>query len=218
MEETAAAVQVQRENGQVVDRRTIFKDVQRILASLSLLPAPLGARRHPALVMLSGLPGSGKSYFQRRLRERTGAVVLESDALRKLLFGRPTYTPEEHARLFRAIRLAADRLLRSGRSVIIDATNLTEWERLPYYKMAERLGVRLLIIRLTAPEPVVRARLERRAQGVDETDYSDADVSVYDRMQRGWEEISRAHYSVDTSQEIAPAVEAVAQAMEAEDQ
>lgn len=196
----------------IEDRRTALADVRRIMAALAPLPAP---RPRPALVVLSGLPGSGKSYFQRRLRDRTGAVVLESDALRRLLFGCPTYTREENARLFRAIHSVADRLLRSGRSVIIDATNLTEWERQPYYKMADQHGARLLIVQLTAPDAVIRERLERRAAGVGGPDQSQADTQVYERMRGDWEEISHAHYTVDTASDITAAVAAVAEAMEA---
>ena len=206
-----SAVRSRNESRLLEDRRTTYEDVRRIMGALKPLPP---ARPRPSLVVLCGLPGSGKSTFQRRLRTRTGAVALESDALRKLLFTSPTYAQEESSRLFRAVRIVTDRLLRSGRSLIIDATNLTEWERLPYYLTAGRLGVPLLIVRLVAPDAVVRERLERRTTGAGDSDFSEAGLAIYERMQRDWEPISRDHYTVDTSQDIGPAVEAVAQAME----
>ena len=70
--------------------------------------------RDPALVVISGLPGTGKSQFARELQRRTGAVVLESDALRRLLFEKPSYSWQESRRLFAAIHAVAERLLCEG--------------------------------------------------------------------------------------------------------
>src|SRR5947207_952910 len=79
----------------------VRRDVVRLRETLGELPAAAG---EPALVTLTGLPGTGKSFFAARLREALGgrAVVLESDALRKALVARPTYSLPESARLFGA--------------------------------------------------------------------------------------------------------------------
>jgi hypothetical protein len=185
-------------------------DTARILQSLP------GARpaSPPSLVLLCGLPGAGKSHFQRALRLQTGAVALESDALRKLLVGAPTYSGEENGRLFRAIRSATRRLLAGGYSVIIDATNLTERERRPFYRIAERLGARLYVVRVTAPDDIVYARLDRRLAGDRGADNSDAGREVYERMREAWRDIPRSHLVVDSSADIGPAVQALAKAME----
>ena len=54
--------------------------------SLAGLPQ---AQVEPSLVVVSGLPGTGKSFFCRKLAERLPFVVLASDALRKVLFPCP---------------------------------------------------------------------------------------------------------------------------------
>lgn len=187
-------------------------DVQHIMAALEPLPEPSPA---PALVVLIGLPGAGKSTFAARLRERVPAAVLESDALRKRLFGQPSYTLEESRRLFRAIHAAIDRLLGRRISAILDATNLTEYARRPLYRLAERHGARLILVRLQAPPPVVEERLAARARGLGGPTASDADVTVYRRMRRRVRPVPREHLDVDTSRDIEPAVAAVAGAMEA---
>jgi len=74
-------------------------DVSVLRQSLTGLPEPVA---NPALIFVSGLPGTGKSHFCRRLAERIDLVILESDSLRKRLFPAPSYTKEESTQLFRA--------------------------------------------------------------------------------------------------------------------
>jgi predicted kinase len=187
------------------------EDVRRIGEALEPLPEP---SRVPTLVVLVGLPGSGKSAFAARLRERVPCVVLESDALRKRLVGTPTYSYEESRRLFRAIHATLDWLLARGISAILDATNLTESTRRPLYGIAERRGARLILVHLRAPPRLVYERLEARARGLAGPTHSDADIKVYHRLRRRAQEIPREHLEVDTSRDVEPAVAAVARAME----
>jgi len=190
--------------------QALAADVAQLEASLEPPPPP---SYPPALVVLCGLPGAGKSTFARRLRERVPLAVLESDRLRKLLFGRPTYSPQESRRLFRAIHALADRLLARGIPVLIDATNLREAHRRPLYEMAERHGARLVVVQVEAPPHLVRHRLRRRQERRPPDDWSDAGPEVYERMQAQVEPIGRPHIRVDTSRDLAPALEAVVRAL-----
>ncbi len=183
-------------------------DVQRILAH-----AARGAARRarPALTVLVGLPGSGKSRLAAELRGRTGCVVLESDALRKLLVRRPAYSALESRRLFQAVHKAIAALLADGVSVVLDATNVAESEREPLYELADHQGARLVLVQVTAPAAVIRRRLSQRTS--TDAGGSDADERVYERMRERVEEIQRPHHLVDTSQDIEPVVAAIAKEM-----
>jgi predicted kinase len=183
--------------------------VQRFLQALGPLPPP---RRHPALVLISGLPGTGKSQFARELQGRTGAAVLESDALRRLLAQKPSYSWQESRRLFAAIHAVAERLLCEGIPVILDATNLAEAHRRPLYAIAEKSQVRLLLVEVTAPVDVARARLAERAAAGESS--SEADVTIYERMLPTRETIRREHLVVDTSKPHDRALSAIAREME----
>ncbi|MFQ6019566.1 MAG: DegV family protein [Dehalococcoidia bacterium] len=187
------------------------EDVRRIEASLAPLPPP---QPTPALVVVSGLPGSGKSHFTRELCQRVPLARLESDALRKALFDRPTHGPEESARLFAACHQVLDRLLAAGIPTVLDATNLRELHRRKLYRIAEKNGAKLVLVSLDAPPEVVRQRLETRQRGDNPWDHSDADPSVYDRMRPRAEPIRRPHISVDTSGDIEPALHAVIKQLE----
>jgi predicted kinase len=169
-------------------------DADRLYASLRNLPQ---AGKNPVLVLISGLPGTGKTYFAGQLSERLPFITLESDALRLILNPNPTYGKAESTRLFSAIHLLCERLLKEGHSVIVDATNLIESHRQHFYDIADRTESRLVIVRVEAPEPVVKERLAARAKEPDGK--SDADWKIYLMMKKSVDKIKRKHYSVDTS-------------------
>ena len=133
-------------------------DVSVLRQILPPLPEPVA---NPALIFVSGLPGTGKSYFCRKLAERIELVILESDSLRKRLFPAPSYSKEESIQLFRACHGLVEELLGKSISVALDATNLEEHNREQLYHIADQSGARLVIVRMEAPPEVVQQRLER---------------------------------------------------------
>ena len=187
-----------------MENARIVSDVLRLHDSLGQLPEPAA---EPALVVVSGLPGTGKSYFCGRLAERLPFVVLESDTLRKTLFPSPSYTAWESSQLFRAIHQLVERLLVKGISIILDATNLSERYREHLYSITDHLGAKLMLVRVEAPPEVVKERLEARRGKTG--DKSDADWAVYQKMKSSVEKIRRNHYAVDTSQDITPVLDKI---------
>ena len=184
----------------------LISDVTRLTEGLGRLPEPVVK---PNFVVVSGLPGAGKTYFCSKLAERLPFVILESDALRKTLFPSPSYSPEESARLFRALHHLIERLLKKGVSLILDATNLSEQHRERLYNIADRLEVRLVLVRVEAPPQVVYERLRSRVGGASPQNNSDADWSVYQRMKPTVQRIRRNHYAVDTSRDITPVLDKI---------
>ena len=181
-------------------------DVKQLMDSLGKLPEPTV---DPLLIIVSGLPGSGKSYFSRRLAERLPLSIIESDAMRQLLAPKPNYSQSESERLFRACHMLIGDLLRRGISVIFDATNLIERNREELYRIADSAEAKLIIVRLEAPPELVRQRMARRQTGIDPDDKSEANWQVYQRMTATAQKIRRNHFAVDTSKDIAPAIEKI---------
>ncbi len=185
----------------------VVSDTEQLLESLEQLPEPVVK---PAFIVVSGLPGTGKSYFCRRLAERIPVIILESDVMRKALFPSPTYSMTESARLFQAIHHLIEHLLKKGIPLVLDATNLSERNRERLYHIAYQLDARLVIVRVEAPPEVVQERLRNRADGTgSEEDQSEADWAVFQRMQTSVQQIRRHHFAVDTSRDIAPVLDKV---------
>jgi len=174
------------------------RDADRLEASLVGLPK---AVRRPALVILIGLPGSGKSHFARRLAKRYPAAILDSDALRSVLYESPQHTAQENARLFSAIQAVTGRLLGRGIPVLLDATNLREAHRKRSYRLARDAGARLVIVRLRAPFAVMRERLAKRDAARNPLDRSTAGLLVLERMRRDYQRPQRPYVVVDTSKD-----------------
>lgn len=96
----------------------------------------------PTLALLIGIPASGKSTVAKELSEK-GYSLLSSDRIRGEIYGEGMPTDEkERDRLakavFNRIRSEAKKLLSQGRSVVIDATNLSRKKRM---KLLSYLGL-----------------------------------------------------------------------------
>jgi predicted kinase len=189
-----------------VEDSQLISDVKRLTEGLGEFPESVVK---PTFVAVSGLPGTGKTYFSSKLAGRLPFVILESDALRKTLFSSPSYSLPESSRLFRALHLLIERLLGKGISLILDATNLSERYREHLYNIADRLDVRLILVRVEAPPEVVYERLKTRVEGTNPGNKSDADWRVYQRMKSTVQKIRRNHYAVDTSRDITPVLDKI---------
>ncbi|MBM4452140.1 MAG: ATP-binding protein [Chloroflexi bacterium] len=187
-------------------KNQLSQDVQWLRSALGVLPEPVVK---PAFVVVSGLPGTGKSYFCRELAEKTPFCIVESDALRKVLFSSPSYSQEESTRLFDACHALIGQLLQDGISVILDATNLSEYHREHLYAISSRTKAKLVLVRVEAPSELVYERLEVRDRGIHPEDKSDADREIYRRMQSRVDRIRRNHLVVDTSRDIALVIDKV---------
>ena len=128
---------------------------------------PMGQQR---IVVLTGLPGSGKSTYLERL----GVGALSSDAVRGLLADDET-DQSIHLEVFATLRYLLRRRLALGRPVTyVDATNLTPRERRPYIRTGQIYGCAVEAVFFDVPVEVCRERNRRRGRVVPE--------EVLDRM------------------------------------
>jgi len=143
----------------------------------------------PCLVLMSGLPGSGKSTIARGLARPIHALVHRSDVRRKSLLETPAPIPKESGfsqGLYSPdrIELTYANLLEStlhdlslGRSVIVDATFSKRDRREEFIRVAGELSVPTYVVETFASEEATRDRLLQRAE--DRHEPSSADFSVY---------------------------------------
>jgi hypothetical protein len=156
-----------------------------------------------AVFLLSGLPGSGKTTFAHALAAASGAVHVESDAIRRELVAKPEYTPREHERVFAEVERRVMRALAARLPVVVDATNLKAQHRVRYYELAADAHVPVVAIRLTAPYATLRARVTGGRDG-----HSQADATVLRNMRGAEERFGTPLLVVDTRFDTGPSVRA----------
>ncbi len=166
----------------------------------------------PVLIILTGLPGTGKTTFAAKLASALPAVVVESDRVRKILFPKPRYDAEENRLVHTVARALIRNFLKTSHSVISDATNLIEFHRRLLLRVSASLGVPALVVQITAPPEVVRNRLETRSTRRSPSDVSDATWEIYERMRRYDKAIPEPHLRVDTTRDLDKAVRRVVRA------
>ncbi len=116
------------------------------------------------VVVLIGLPGSGKSSYLDGL----GVTGLSSDALRKLLADDET-VQSIHAQVFETLRyLLRQRLMLGRHTTYIDATNLTPAERHPYVAMGRAYGCEIEAVFFDVPLAICLERNRGRSRAVPE--------------------------------------------------
>jgi aminoglycoside phosphotransferase family enzyme/predicted kinase len=177
-------------------------DAERIAAEarayFDLAWAYAGGLARPALIIAMGPPASGKTALAEALAGRLGLVHLSSDVTRKQLVGVPPtehhpeafeqglYRPEMTRRTYAVLRRRAARLLRRGRSVVLDATYGQAVERAAVRRLASRLRVPLVVLVCRADETVLRARLAARADGTETA--SDARLELWPALMAAFSE------------------------------
>ena len=76
----------------------------------------------PIVVIVFGLPGTGKSYFASKLAGRTNAEYISSDRLRKELFPERTYSDKEKETVYQEMLDKTKMALNENTNVVLDAT------------------------------------------------------------------------------------------------
>ena len=83
----------------------------------------------PSLILLVGIPGSGKTtYAEKYIQEHPNTVHLSSDKIREELWGNEA-TQGDNNEVFSLMQSRAIDALNNGQSVVYDATNVTRKDR-----------------------------------------------------------------------------------------
>jgi aminoglycoside phosphotransferase family enzyme/predicted kinase len=141
------------------------------------------------LVLVGGLPGTGKSALAGAVAGRLGFTVLSGDRIRKELAGLPAqasarapyqrgiYTAGWTERTYAELLHRAAALLARGESVIADASFISAAQRAAAVAAAAGVSADLVQLRCTASRELAARRMSARPRGL-----SDADQAVAEEM------------------------------------
>jgi aminoglycoside phosphotransferase family enzyme/predicted kinase len=167
--------------GEPARREQLMTDARDYLALAVGLLDPVPRR----LVAIGGFSSTGKSTLAYGLAPEIvgppGARVLRSDVIRKRQMGvapetrlpPEAYTPEVSEKVYGAMREEAERLLRAGHSVVVDAVFDKAKERTGFARLARMVHAPFTGLWLDAPAEILDARIGARS-----LDASDATSDV----------------------------------------
>ncbi len=146
------------------------------------------------VVVVLGLPGSGKSYFASRLSEKIGALYVSSDQLRKEMFAERTYSAAEKAIVYEAMLEKMNEAIIHKKDLVLDATFHKNETRQLFVENAKRNAL-LYVIEVHADEDVTKERLKKSRP------YSEADYKVYQLIRQNWEPLKKPYLKLKSTNE-----------------
>ena len=141
------------------------------------------------IVIVFGLPGSGKTYFAKHVAEMLGAIYISSDKLRKELFATPSYSSQERMLVYDEMLRRTMQAAEHGKEVVLDATFYTNELREKFIKAVQRT-THVFLIEVFADEDLIKERLANPRED------SDADFEVYKMLKSKWETFGEDHHLV----------------------
>jgi uncharacterized protein len=128
------------------------------------------------LIVVGGLPGTGKSTLAGGLADRLGFVLLSTDEVRRELaagsrlrsgpsaYGEGRYSPARVARVYRELLGRARRALRMGESVVLDASWTDAAQREAARRLAKSTASEFVELECVAPPLLALQRISARLQ------------------------------------------------------
>lgn len=165
------------------------------------------------LVLLTGLPGSGKSHLARALASVLHADVLDRDAIRDAIFPARDldYSAEQNELASQVAYQVAEYILLRDRDrvLILDGRPFSKHTQVDEVVMlAQRVRHPLCVVYCWAPDAVVRRRLEDDIASTGNV-ASGRNMEKYLRIKATFEPLQVEHLSVNTDQSIDEVVQVV---------
>ncbi len=146
----------------------------------------------PLLILVMGLPGSGKTTFAQALSKSIGARHLNSDIIRAQLDKRGQYDEETKLLIYRELYHETQKFLASGQTVIVDATFYKDYLRSRFTEIAKNLSIPYRLIYINANSQTIKERLKENRT------YSEADFQVYQSVKEQFEPIQEPFLEISS--------------------
>lgn len=146
------------------------------------------------IIIVFGLPGSGKSFFASRLAEKIGAKYVNSDRVRKELFTVRNYSEKEKGMVYDKMLQEMKEAAEENKHLILDATFHKKETRKLFTDQWKGEG-EIKFIEVQADEEIIRERLQK------EREFSDADFEVYKLIRGQNEPLAESHLILQSTNE-----------------
>lgn len=165
----------------------------------------------PLIILMAGLPASGKSAVARVLATELPGIVLDKDRARAALFpaSEIEYSVLQDDLVMDILREVAAYILQGDRSkyVLIDGRPFAKRYQLePWRALAAELDVPMRVIECVCRDETARRRLASDAARGDHV-AANRDYAMYQRLKADFEAIAPPKLVLDTEQSLGQSVE-----------
>jgi predicted kinase len=196
------------------EERTRARKNAESFYKLALKYALFGSR--PAVVVVFGVIGTGKSTIAKALSEELSFDVITSDIVRKRISGIPKYerkfegysagiySSDVTEKTYSEIFDSAEDVIENGKSVIIDASFSKKKWRDRLIERITKMNSSLYFIQTEAPKNLIEQRLLSREK--EQKTISDARLEILDRFISDYEQPAEINsemlIKIDTSKPV----------------
>jgi predicted kinase len=147
------------------------------------------------LILISGLPGTGKTTIAHAFTALSGATHLNSDVLRRELGLMGHYSATDKEQVYMLLNQRVRAALSRGETVVVDSTFFKESLRAPYRSLAIEYSMPIHWVEVQANEDTLRDRLQKSRPD------SEADFAVYEKIRDQYEPILDHKLIINTDRE-----------------
>ncbi|HXA01750.1 MAG TPA: AAA family ATPase [Cytophagaceae bacterium] len=142
------------------------------------------------VIIVIGLPGSGKSYFASRLSEVLNAVYFSSDQFRKKNFSGMKYSMNEKLIVYEKLLSETLKNINNGKNVVLDGTFYKQSIREQFISALLEINQKIIFIEIRAEPELIQERLKGLRKD------SDADYQVYQKLITEYEPLTESHLTL----------------------
>ena len=128
------------------------------------------------VILVFGLPATGKTYFSKKLAENINATHINTDIIRERLGFKGRYDEKTKQQVYNELFKNTQREFKKGADVIVDGTFHKSRRREQLKKLTTEANRNIYFIEIKAEEKTVRKRLNKGRK------HSEADVDVYEKI------------------------------------
>lgn len=139
------------------------------------------------IIVVFGLPGTGKSFLSRDLADDISALYLDTDIVREKMNKKGQYDEETKKKIYEKILKEASSPDAQERVVIVDGTFSSKSFRYMFNKRSWKLKRHLYYIEMKAADETIKKRMKK------DRAHSEADYSVYKKIKNAFDYMPEEH-------------------------
>ncbi len=159
------------------------------------------------IIVVFGLPASGKTFLAEELSKQFECRHLNTDVLRKQFIKKPKYTQKEKKAVYDNIFSIAAEELRKGNCVVLDGTFYKSALRKKASMLAKKYADECVFVQLIVSDKEAKKRILERKK--EKTNPSEATFAVFKKIKKEFQPMKKEHLEIDSTIPLRKQVEKV---------